>query len=110
MTEAALLRLEAEFNAASDIWDQATGKTARASDLVDRTKARLRKAEADEEQAATSVSLLFHRIINTRATTLSGLLAKVRVRDCWNADDERSEIATLQSLVADLKAIAEEQS
>lgn len=110
MTDTALLRLEAEFNAASDRWDAATDKTAKLVELADRLRSRRERAEEAEQSDADAVTDLFGLIMNTRATTLDGILAKVRARDRWNTDDEKSEVAILQSLVADLEAIAEEQS
>lgn len=105
MTDATLLQLEAVFNAASDRWDAATAKTAKIEKLADRVRSRRQKAEEDEQQDADAVDLLVDQILNTRATTLAGLLVKVRVRERWNTDDEKSEAAFLQSLLADLKAI-----
>lgn len=109
MSDASLLRLEAEFNAANDRWDAATAKTAKLEDAVDHAKARLQKAEKTEAQDAEAADLLFDEIMNTRATTFAGLLVKVRVRDRFDTDDEKSETTILHSLIADIKAIAEEQ-
>lgn len=91
MSDATLLRLEAKFNAASDRWDAATEMMA--------------AAEREESQAAAAVGVIFERVMKTRATTLAGLLVKMRVRERWNADEEASELAILKSLIADMKAM-----
>lgn len=110
MSDATLLQLEAEFNAASDRWDAATANTAKLEEAVDDAKDRLQKAEAEESQKAEAASNIFDVIMNIRASTLAGMLAKVRVRDRWATDDRDSEVAILKSLVADLKAIAKEST
>lgn len=110
MTDAALLLLEAEFNASSDRWDAATDNTAKLEALAERIRNRREKAEESEQQDADAVERIFDQVMGTRATTLAGLMAKVRVRDRWNADDEKSEVTILHSLIEDLKAIADKQS
>jgi hypothetical protein len=104
--DAKLLRLMAEFNAASDQWDKATAKTAQIEEAIDRPKSRLRKSEKKEGRKAAKTARVFNRIMKTRSKGLVGLLVKVKVRDRWNTDDEASEITILESLVADLKGMA----
>ena len=91
MSDATLLRLEAKFMEANDQWDAATARTA--------------AAEKEEERTAAEVSRLFDSIMKTRATTLAGLLVKMRVRERWNTYEEASELAILKSLIADMKAM-----
>lgn len=107
MSDATLARLEAKFNASSDRWDAATDNTDKIERLAERVRARREKAEESEQRDADAVETLFDQVMNARATTLAGLLVKVRVRDRWSTDDEQSEIAILHSLVADLKAMGE---
>ncbi|MDX8480450.1 hypothetical protein RFN28_18560 [Mesorhizobium sp. VK24D] len=112
MTDKKLLRLEAKLNAASKRWNKATSRTAAAEEEEDRAKAegdrakvRREKAEAKEEKRAEAFGRARDRLMNTRAKSLKGLLAKVRAREVDYCDDEVLEIEFLKSLVADIKAM-----
>jgi chromosome segregation ATPase len=109
MSDATLLRLEAKFNANSDREDQAGDRIEELDAKIDRLRRRIRKADRRLDRRTREGSRLFDKIMSTRATTLAGLLVKVRVRDRWATDDEATEITILKSLIADLKAIAGEQ-
>ncbi|MER9631757.1 hypothetical protein [Mesorhizobium sp. M0296] len=109
-TDAKLLRLEAKFRAADDRRKEATAKTAELEEAVDRLMALVRKAEKKEAKKAATTARAFDRVMCTRARSLAGLLAKVRVRTRWNTDDEESEIAILRSIIADIEAMADEAS
>jgi hypothetical protein len=98
-----LLRLEAEFVAADDRWSAATARTAELEAAID-------KAEKREAKKAAATARAFRRVMTARATSLTGLAAKLRVRDRWNTDDEDSEIAILKSLAADIEAMAKGRS
>ncbi|MER8489346.1 hypothetical protein NKH53_13845 [Mesorhizobium australicum] len=104
--DAKLLRRAAEFKAADDRRRHATARTAEIEEELDRLRARVRKAEKKEAKKAAAVARVFDRVMKTRAKSLEGLLAKVKVRRRWNTDDEASEVQILKSLVADVKAIA----
>ncbi|RWC04304.1 MAG: hypothetical protein EOQ56_04810 [Mesorhizobium sp.] len=104
--DAKLLRLEAKFSAADDRRKEATAKTANLEEQVDRLMSLVRKAEEREAKRAAATARAFDRVMRTRAKSLAGLLAKVRVRARWNTDDEESEITILHSLVADIEAMA----
>ncbi|TIO36544.1 hypothetical protein [Mesorhizobium sp.] len=107
--DAKLLRLEAELNAASDRWNRATSRTAELEDELDeaivRLRSRLAKAEQKEEKKAAAFGRAFAKVMKTRAKTIEGLSAKVRVRERDYTDDEDREITILKSLVDDIKAI-----
>ncbi|PSJ57404.1 hypothetical protein [Pseudaminobacter soli (ex Li et al. 2025)] len=109
MSDATLLRLEAKFNANSDREEQAGDRIEELEAEFDRLRKRIRKTDQKLDRRTQEGSRLFDKIMSTRATTLAGLLVKVRVRDRWATDDEHTEITILKSLVADLKAIAGEQ-
>jgi len=104
--DAKLLRLAAEFKAADDRRRNATAKTAELEAELDRLGSRIRKAEKKEAKKAAATARAFNRVMNTRAKSLEGLLAKVKVRRRWNIDDEASELQILKSLVADIKAMS----
>ncbi|MER9972023.1 hypothetical protein [Mesorhizobium sp. M0060] len=106
-TDAKLLRLEAKFRAADDRRKEATARTAELEEEVDRLMAIVRKAEEKEAKKAAATARAFDRVMHTRARSLAGLLAKVRVRTLWNTDDEESEITILKSLVADIEAMGD---
>ncbi|PSJ53661.1 hypothetical protein [Pseudaminobacter soli (ex Li et al. 2025)] len=110
MSDATLLRLEAKFNANSDREEQAGDRIEELEAKFDRLRKRIRKTDQKLDRRTREGSLLFDKIMKTRATTLAGLLVKVRVRERWNTDDEKTEITILKSLVADLKAMGEERS
>ncbi|MER9167318.1 hypothetical protein NKI12_08025 [Mesorhizobium australicum] len=97
--DAKLLRRVAEFRDADDRRRQATARTAELEEVV-------RKAEKKEAKKAAAVARAFDRVMKTRARSLEGLLAKVKVRRRWNTDDEASEVHILESLVADLETMA----
>ncbi|WP_167313551.1 hypothetical protein [Mesorhizobium opportunistum] len=100
------MRLEAEFNAADARRQRATTRTAELEADADRLQARIGKAEKKEAKKAAATAHAFQRVMRTRAQSLEGLLAKVRVRRLWNTDDEVSEIMILKSLVDDIVAQA----
>ncbi|KQZ80903.1 hypothetical protein ASD64_11475 [Mesorhizobium sp. Root157] len=108
-----LLRLEAKFFVRSDEWDEATATTAKIEETFDRLlsrlekrrRSRVHKTEREEEGRAAAVSRLFFKIMKTRANGLAGILAKVRVYERWNADDEDSEGTFFKSLMKDIKAM-----
>jgi len=104
--DAKLLRLAAEFKAADDRRRNATARTAEIEAELDRLGSRIRKAEKKETTKAAATARAFNRVMNTRAKSLEGLLAKVKVRRRWNMDDEASEVQILKSLVADIKAMS----
>ncbi|RUV63193.1 MULTISPECIES: hypothetical protein [unclassified Mesorhizobium] len=104
-TDAKLLRREAAFNAADDRRKDATARTAELEEEVDRLMSLVRKAEDKEANKAAATARAFDRVMQTRAKSFAGLLAKVRVRARWNTDDEESEITILKSLVADIEAM-----
>ncbi|MGY2995832.1 hypothetical protein [Mesorhizobium sp. URHB0026] len=104
--DANLLRHAAAFKAADDRRRHATARTAEIEEALDRLGARVRKAEKKEAKKAAAVARAFDRVMKTRAKSLEGLLAKVKVRRRWNTDDEASEVQILKSLVADIKAMA----
>jgi hypothetical protein len=108
--DAELLRLEAEFNTRYDQWDEASAKTAELEEKFDRItsrlRAKIREAEGKEERAGEAISRLFFRVMRKRAKGLEGMLAKVRIRKRWNADDDESERTILKSLVQDLEGMA----
>ncbi len=56
--DAKLLRLEAEFNAASDRWNKATARTARLEKAIDRLRSRREKAEKKEAKKAGRIALM----------------------------------------------------
>src|SRR5947208_9123170 len=96
--DAKLLRLAAEFKAADDRRRNATARTAEIEAELDRLGSRIRKAEKKEAKKAAATARAFNRVMNTRAKSLEGLLAKVKVRRRWNIDDEASELQILKSL------------
>ncbi|MER9306794.1 hypothetical protein [Mesorhizobium sp. M0496] len=100
-----LLLLEADFNAAADRWADATARKARIEDEVDRLISLREKAEKKEAKRAAACVRARGRVMKTRAKSLEGLAAKVRVRDRDYTDDEDLEIEILKSLVDDIKAI-----
>ncbi|MBZ9985270.1 MULTISPECIES: hypothetical protein [unclassified Mesorhizobium] len=112
--DAKLLRLEAKFNAASDRWNKATDRTAAVEEkfekAIDRLKSRLMsriaKAEKKEEKRAVAFGRALDKVMKTRAKTIEGLAAKVRVRERDYTDAEDIEIEILKSLVDDIKAMA----
>ncbi|TPN45325.1 hypothetical protein FJ976_24125 [Mesorhizobium sp. B1-1-9] len=104
--DAKLLRLKAAFNAADKRRQKATTRTADLEAELDRLNARIRKAEKKEARKAAATAEAFNRVMKTRAKSVAGLLAKVKVRRRWNTDDEASEAIILKSLVADIRAIA----
>ncbi|SFJ57329.1 hypothetical protein [Aerobium aerolatum] len=110
MSDASLLKLEAEFNANSERKVQAGDKVAELEAAFDRLRKRMRKAERKEGRRTQEGARLFNKVMETRADSLEGMFAKVRVRERWNTDEEASEIATLKSLIADLRALADIQS
>ncbi|MER9128026.1 hypothetical protein NKH81_34440 [Mesorhizobium sp. M0959] len=112
--DAKVLRHAAEFIAADDRWQKATARTAeleaeltaRTAELkaaLDRLRNRIRRAEKREAKNAAATAHAFRRVMRTRARSLDGLLAKVKVRRRWNTDDEASEALILKSLVADIE-------
>ncbi|MER9017355.1 hypothetical protein [Mesorhizobium sp. M0898] len=112
--DAKVLRHAAEFIAADDRWQKATARTAeieaeltaRTAELkaeLDRLRTRIRKAEKREAKKAAATARAFSRVMRTRASSVEGLLAKVKVRGRWNTDDEVSEAIILKSLVADIE-------
>ncbi|RWO94571.1 MAG: hypothetical protein EOQ98_30365 [Mesorhizobium sp.] len=111
--DAKLLRLEAKFNAASDRWNAASDRTGKlAAELDERLRSlksrlisRIAKAEKKEEKRAAAFGRAFDRVMKTRARTIDGLAAKVRVRERDYTDDEAREITILNSLVEDIKAM-----
>jgi predicted nucleic acid-binding Zn-ribbon protein len=107
--DAKLLRFEAEFNAASDRWNEATDRTealeAELEETISRLRSRLAKAEKKEEKKAAAFARALDRIMKTRAKSLEGLLVKVRARERDYTDDEDLEVEILKSLVDDIKAI-----
>ncbi|MER9298771.1 hypothetical protein NKI38_20090 [Mesorhizobium sp. M0621] len=108
--DAKLLRRVAEFKAADDRRRHATARTADIEAAIDRLGSRVRKAEKKEAKKAAAAVRAFDRVMKTRASSLEGLLAKVKVRRRWNTDDEASEVQILKSLVADIRAIAGDAS
>jgi predicted nucleic acid-binding Zn-ribbon protein len=108
--DAKLLRLEAEFNAASDRWNAATDRTEALEEeleaTISRLRSRLAKAEKKEEKKSQAFARALDRIIKTRAKSLEGLLVKVRVRERDYTDDEDLEVEILKSLVDDIKAMS----
>ncbi|PSJ55785.1 hypothetical protein [Pseudaminobacter soli (ex Li et al. 2025)] len=109
MSDAALLKLEAKFNANSDREEQAGDRIEELEADLDRLRKRIHKTDQKLDRRTREGSRLFDKIMNMRATTLAGMMVKVRVRDRWNTDDEKTEITILKSLVADIKAIAGEK-
>ncbi|MER9870836.1 hypothetical protein NKJ35_27285 [Mesorhizobium sp. M0136] len=109
--DAKLLRLESKFNSASDKWNAATHRTAKLEDefevAVKRLRSRIAKAEKKEENRAAAFSRALDKVMKTRAKTIEGLAAKVRVRERDYCDDEDLEITILRSLVDDIKAMAD---
>ncbi|RWF67311.1 hypothetical protein [Mesorhizobium sp.] len=65
----------------------------------------MRKAEDKGARREIALERAFKRVMKARAKTLKGLVAKVKVRHRWNADDEASEATILKSLVADIEAM-----
>ena len=104
--DAVYTRRVAEFKAADDRRRNATARTAELEAAIDRLGSRIRKAEEKEAKKAAATARAFNRVMNTRAKSLEGLLAKVKVRRRWNIDDEASELQILKSLVADIKAMS----
>jgi chromosome segregation ATPase len=104
--DAKLLRLEAEFNANSDREERAADKLDEIDAEIDRLRKRMRRVDRKLDRRTQEGSRLFDKIMATRAKSLDGMLAKVRVRKRWNTDDETSEIAILKSLVKDLQRMA----
>lgn len=109
MTDAALLKLEARFNANSDREERAADKVETFEAEIDRLRKRMRKAERKHDRRTEAGSRLFSKVMATRATTIAGMMVKVRVRERWNTDDQESEVTILNSLVADIKAMGEAQ-
>lgn len=107
MSDASLLKLEAEFNANSEREAQAGDKVAELEAEFDRLRKRMRKAERRENRRTQEGARLFNKVMETRADSLEGMFAKVRVREWWNTDEEISEITILKSLIADMKAMME---
>lgn len=105
MSDATLLKLEAKFFANSIREEQAADTVEELGVEFDRLRKRMRKVDRKVDRRTHEGSRLFNKVMNTRATTLAGLLVKVRVRERWNTDDEKSEITILESLVADIKAM-----
>ncbi|MHA6687777.1 hypothetical protein [Mesorhizobium sp. A556] len=108
MSDANLLRLEAKFLANRNLEEQAADSVEDLDAEFDRLRKRMRKAQRKLERKTQDGARLFEKIMDTRATTLAGLL--VKMRDGWSSDDESSEIAILRSLMADMKAMTEAQS
>lgn len=108
--DAKLLRLEAEFNAASDRWNAATDRTQaleqELEEAISRLRLRIAKAEKKEEKKSEVFARALRRIMKTRAKSLEGLAVKVRARERDYTDDEGLEIEILESVVADIKAMA----
>ena len=96
--DAKLLRRVAKFKAADDRRRNATARTAELEAELDRLGSRIRKAEKKEAKKAAATARAFNRVMNTRAKSLEGLLAKVKVRRPWNTDDEASEVQILKAL------------
>ena len=107
MSDTTLLKLEAEFNANSEREVQAGDKVGELEAQFDRLRKRMRKAERKEDRRTQEGARLFNKVMETRADSLEGMFAKVRVRERWNTDEETSEIAILKSLIADMKAMME---
>jgi hypothetical protein len=95
MSDGALLRLEAEFNVASAREEKGADGVEELEAEIDRLEAefqrerriirdRINKAEAKKDRRTEEASRLFAKIMKTRATSLAGMLAKVRVRKLWN--------------------------
>ena len=110
MSDKTLLKLEAAFNANSDREIQAGDKVRRLEGEFDRLRNRMRKAERKEDRQTREGARLFKKVMKTRADSLEGMFAKVRIRERWNTDEETSEVAVLKSLVADMKAMMEARS
>lgn len=108
MSDATLLELEAKFNANSDREEQAADKVEAFEAEIDRLRKRMSKAERKHDRRTEDGSRLFDKVMATRATTIAGLMVKVRVRERWNTDDRETEVTILQSLVADIKGIGNE--
>lgn len=104
--DAKLLRLEAEFIKAGDREEDAADRVEEFVAEIDRLRKRMRKADQKLHRRTRETERLFQKVMETRANSLDGMLAKVRVRQRWNADDETSEIAALKSLVKDLVRMA----
>ncbi|MFC3205170.1 hypothetical protein [Aquamicrobium soli] len=104
--DAKLLRLEAEFFAARDLEERTAEKVEKIEIEIDKLTSRLHRAEKRLERRTVRAGRLMEKIMSTRARTLAGMLAKVRVRKRWAGDDEESEKAALESLVKDLERMA----
>jgi chromosome segregation ATPase len=104
--DAKLLRLEAEFNASRDRERQAADKVEELEAEFDRLRKRIHKAEQKLERRTVEADRLMQKIMATRAKSLEGMIAKVRVRKSWSGDDDESERAVLASLVRDLERTA----
>ncbi|MER9875243.1 hypothetical protein [Mesorhizobium sp. M0195] len=112
--DAKLLRLEAKFNAASDLWNEATHRTAKLEDQLEEAIKRLRsrlmpriaKAEKKEEKRAAAFGRALDKVMKTKANTIEGLAVKVRVRERDYTDDEDLEITILRSLIDDIRAMS----
>ena len=110
MSDATLLKLEEAFNANSDRELQAGDKVRKLEAEFDRLRKRMRKAERREDHRTREGARLFKKVMETRADSLEGMFAKVRIRERWNTDEETSEVAVLKSLVADMKSMMEARS
>lgn len=104
--DAKLLRIEAEFIAASDLEEEAADRVEKFVTEIDRLRKRMRKADQKLHRRTQETDRLLQKIMQTPAKSLDGMLAKLRVRKRWNTDDEASEIAVLKSLVKDLMRMA----
>ncbi|TGQ32786.1 hypothetical protein [Mesorhizobium sp. M00.F.Ca.ET.216.01.1.1] len=76
--DAKLLRLEAELNAASDRWNEATARTAQIEEELDRLRSRREKAEKKEAKKAAAFVRARDRVMQTQAKSLEGLAVRVR--------------------------------
>lgn len=104
--DAKLRRLEAEFHATRDREEKAVDRRQELEVKIDRMVGLMRKAERKVDRRTQEASRLFNKVMETRAKSLEGMLAKVRVRESWSGDDEQSERAVLKSLVKDLERMA----